>query len=140
MSACVETRIEPYVVALEPVAFFRPSEEVDLARVSELVALIETCGEWRVPLPVEATTGIVMDGNHRLHAAAILGLVRLPCVPLLYADQRVSVCCWQSGAPFELERIAALERQRAVLPYKTTRHRFDPPLPGCRIPLALLRR
>lgn len=135
MSACVE----PYVVALEAISFFRPSEEVDPVRVSELVALIETRGAWLVPLPVEAATGLVMDGNHRLRAAQRLGLARLPCVPLDYADRRVDVRCWHSDAPFERARIEALAQGCTVFPYKTTRHRFDPPLPGSCIPLALLR-
>ena len=80
-----------------------------------------------------------MDGNHRLRAAHLLGLRRLPCVLLDYADPRVSVACWRSGRPLDPQGIVAALAGRELLPAKSTRHRFDPPLPATRIELALLR-
>ncbi|WP_269633197.1 ParB N-terminal domain-containing protein [Pelomonas sp. BJYL3] len=127
-----------YTVALEAIDFFRATEAVDPQRVRELTDSIVASGHWLVPIPVEHRTGLVMDGNHRLRAARLLGLRRLPCIPLDYGDARVDVRCWRSAEPFDIDRILQLAARQAVLPYKTTRHRFDPPLPGSRIPLALL--
>jgi hypothetical protein len=70
-----------------------------------------------------------MDGNRYL-----------PCVPLYYGDTRVTVSHWKAGVPFPLERIfdCILNKGR-LLPYKTTRHRFDPALPRTDFALCVLR-
>ncbi len=132
------TQTQPYVVAIRPIESLRATEQVDHGKVRQLAASIRRQGHWLVPLPIEARTGLVMDGNHRLRAAALLGLRRLPCVPLGYGDGRVTVHCWRSDAPFDVDRVLALAARHELLPFKTTRHRFDPPLPQSRIPIALL--
>ncbi len=56
-----------------------------------------------------------------------------------YADPRVSVTHWESGAPFSVASIRQrIVAQRRLFPYKTTRHRFAPALPGTEIPLTVL--
>lgn len=135
------TGTESYVVAIRPIELFQATEQVDFEKVRELALTIRLQGYWLVPVPIESRTGLVMDGNHRLHAAKLLGLRRLPCVPCVpldYDDHRVAVRCWRSGAPFDVERVMSIASQREVLPYKTTRHRFDPPLPRSHIPIVQL--
>jgi hypothetical protein len=127
-----------YVVAVRPIEFFRPSEEVDDAHVQRLAEEVRRSGTWLSPLPVEADSGLVMDGNHRLQVARLLGLRRLPCIPLRYGDERLRVRCWKTGRPFSLDELRGIVALPAVLPYKTTRHSFDPPLPRTEIPLGLL--
>ncbi|CAH0446555.1 ParB N-terminal domain-containing protein [Ralstonia syzygii] len=128
-----------YCVALRPAAFFMPSEEVDADHVRRLADTIRATGLWTTPIPIERDTGIVMDGNHRVRAAALLGLHHLPCVLLDYADPRVSVTHWSSGAPFSVASIRRrIVAERRLFPYKTTRHRFAPALPGTEIPLTVL--
>jgi hypothetical protein len=127
-----------YVVAVRPIEFFRPSEEVDAMHVRRLADEVLRSGTWLAPLPVEAGTGLVMDGNHRLHVARLLGLRRLPCVLLRYGDRRLRVRCWKTGRPFSTDELNELAALAEVLPYKTTRHSFDPPLPETEIPLSLL--
>src|SRR6478752_1779855 len=130
--------VRGYVVAVRPIEFFRPSEEVDAAHVRRLAEEVRRSGQWLAPLPVEEDTGLVMDGNHRLQVARLLGLRRLPCVPLRYGDQRLRVRCWKTGRPFSLAELQEIVAIPTVLPYKTTRHAFDPPLPETEIPLCLL--
>jgi hypothetical protein len=127
-----------YVVAVRPIEFFRPSEEVDAAHVRRLAEAVRQSGIWLAPLPVEEDSGLVMDGNHRLQVARQLGLKRLPCVLLRYGDRRLRVRCWKTGRPFSLDELRGIVALPAVLPYKTTRHSFDPPLPETEIPLGLL--
>ena len=128
-----------YCVAVKPVSFLRASELVDEAHVCRLAAAIREAGDWTVPIPVERQSGIVMDGNHRLRAAAMLGLRYLPCVLLDYGDPRVSVTHWHTGEPFSVGNICRhILRDKLLFPYKTTRHRFDPVLPRTEIPLSLL--
>jgi len=59
-------------------------------------------------------------------------------VPLRYGDERLCVHCWRTGRLFSLRELQAIVAIPAVLPYKTTRHAFDPPLPETEIPLSLL--
>lgn len=128
-----------YCVAVKPVSFLRQSEMVDEGHVKGLAAVIRETGAWTTPIPVERNTGIVMDGNHRLRAAAMLGLRYLPCVPLDYLDERVSVTHWWTDTPFNVACIGRrILEDRALLPYKTTRHRFAPALPRTEISLDLL--
>lgn len=131
---------QPYCVAIKPIAFFLPSEEIDEGDVQRLAAAISRAGIWTTPLPVDSETGIVMDGNHRVRAAALLGLHYLPCVPLSYQDPRVTVRHWQTGEPFRIDSIyRAIMVNKKIFPYKTTRHLFAPVLPQTEIQLGVLR-
>lgn len=129
-----------YRVTLKEISFFVPSEEIDMANAAQLADSIESDGYWLAPIPVERTSGIIMDGNHRLHAGRLLALSHLPCILLDYDDARVSVVHWETGHPFEIGDIHRTLSARKLLPYKTTRHAFEPLLPRTDIPLAALRR
>jgi hypothetical protein len=139
VSALAPPPVAGYLVAFCPLARLRASEEVHPDRVQALARRIRDEGRWLAPLPIDEASSLVMDGNHRLRAAHLLGLRRLPCVLLDYADPRVSVACWRSGRPLDPQGIVAALAGRELLPPKSTRHRFDPPLPATRIELALLR-
>ncbi|MDR7010036.1 ParB N-terminal domain-containing protein [Paraburkholderia strydomiana] len=129
----------PYCVAVKPVSLLIQSEMVSEEDVRLLAAAIRAAGKWTKPIPIDRQTGIVMDGNHRLKVAGLLGLNFLPCVPLDYQDPRVFVSHWRSGSPFSLESIGRrILQERVLFPYKTTRHSFAPALPRTEIPLTLL--
>ncbi|MBC3869327.1 ParB N-terminal domain-containing protein [Undibacterium oligocarboniphilum] len=129
-----------YCVALKPIDFFRPSEDVDHVDVHKLASVISEAGIWTTPVPVDGGTGIVMDGNHRIRAAALLGLNHLPCVLLSYDDPRVAVTDWNTGEAFCVDCIfRTILWQNRIFPYKTTRHRFAPVLPRTEIQLCMLK-
>jgi len=129
-----------YQITLKPISFFLPSEEVNTNDVQRLAAKIRGNGIWTTPLPVDGATGLVMDGNHRLRAAAMLNLAYLPCVLLNYQNPGLMVLDWQTGMPFDIEHIyRVVVHGKKVLPYKTTRHLFSPALPGTAISLDELR-
>ena len=90
---------------------------------------------WIAPIPIDKGTGIVMDGNHRVRAGRLLGLTHLPCIHLDYADPRVTVRDWNTGHSFEVDKIFRAIDENRILPFKSTKHSFDPPLPQTRIPL-----
>lgn len=127
-----------YEVALRPLCDVLQSEHVDPVNVKRLSEAIIRAGHWLEPIIVESSKGIVMDGNHRLNAALQLGLKRVPCIQLDYADPRVCVRHWQTGQAFEVSRIYSTIARGETLPYKTTRHLFDPALPVVAIPLRFL--
>lgn len=130
----------PYEIEIRPLSFFRPSEEIDEPAAVALASGIAGAGVWFAPIPAERRTGIVMDGNHRLHAAGLLGLTHVPCILLDYDDPQVSVSDWRTGFPYDIGRIfeEVVGAQR-LLPYKTTRHVFVPELPHSAIALSTLR-
>ncbi|CAB3703051.1 ParB N-terminal domain-containing protein [Trinickia soli] len=128
-----------YSVSLEPISFLCQSEMVDADHVHGLATIIGEMGTWTTPIPIDHGTGIVMDGNHRLHAAAVLGLCYVPCIVLDYLDPRISVTHWRTGAPFCVASIRRrILQDRRLFPYKTTRHSFAPTLPRTDIPLRVL--
>jgi hypothetical protein len=133
-----ETLEQTYQIALRPVCEVLQSEQVDPANVQWLCDSIIRTGHWLAPIIVERSQGIVMDGNHRLNAALQLGLHRVPCIQLDYADPRVCVRHWQTGQAFEVARIFATIARGEIFAYKTTRHVFDPALPVIAIPLERL--
>lgn len=127
-----------YLVAIRPLEFFRPSEHIDIDHVHRLVVSIGADRIWTTPIPIVGGNGIVMDGNHRVHAAKLLGLKYLPCVLLEYGDPRVTVRHWIDDAPFCVDTIFRTVLTNQIFPYKTTRHMFDPVLPTTDIALSLL--
>ena len=131
--------VRPYCVSVKPIAFLCQSERVDEDHVRRLASTIERIDAWTTPIPIEASTGIVMDGNHRLRAAMMLGLRYVPCVLLDYLDPRVRVTHWQTNTPFCIASIARrILHDKRLFPYKTTRHSFAPTLPHTEIPLRVL--
>lgn len=130
----------PYRVAIKPIEFFIASESVDCTDVQRLAQKIEDAGMWTAPIPVDADTGIIMDGNHRASAAVRLQLSHVPCILLSYRDPRVTVTHWRTGESYCVERIyRAILGDRQLLPYKSTRHLFAPRLPETEIQLGVLR-
>lgn len=127
-----------YQIALRPLCKVVQSEQVDPANVTLLRESIARAGQWLEPIIVERSQGIVMDGNHRFNAALQLGLKRVPCIQLDYADPRVCVWHWRTGQAFDVARIFSTIARGEILAYKTTRHAFEPALPVVAIPLECL--
>lgn len=129
----------PYCVELTALDQLQASEEIDVNHARQLARTINVQQVWRFPLPIERGTGLVMDGNHRLFAARLLGLSHLPCVLLNYDDPRVSVKHWHNGEAFDPQLLHSQLGAGKLLPYKTTRHAFAPRLPSINIALTALR-
>lgn len=127
-----------YQIALRPLCEVVQSEQVDPANVTLLRESIARAGQWLEPIIVERSQGIVMDGNHRFNAALQLGLKRVPCIQLDYADPRVCVWHWRTGQAFDVARIFSTIARGEILAYKTTRHAFEAALPVVAIPLECL--
>ncbi|MCG8291802.1 MULTISPECIES: transcriptional regulator [Pseudomonas] len=128
-----------YDIELTAIHTLRASEAIDERHARALARAILDRQQWCSAVPIERRSGLVMDGNHRLYAARLLGLRTLPCVLLDYSDRRVSVHAWADGQAFDLAYLYGTIAAGQVLPYKTTRHRFQPALPSINLPLALLR-
>lgn len=67
-----------YDIELTAIDTLRASEAVDEDHARALARDILSQQLWRTALPIERGSGLVMDGNHRLFAARLLGLRRIP--------------------------------------------------------------
>lgn len=135
----VRGSLENYVVRLEKISSLRQSEEVNNETVSSLSEDILSEGIWTTVIPAEWESGWIMDGNHRLNVARHLGLRYLPVIRLRYDDPRVSVLRWDSGKPYPVSQLRSEIQSSLLLPFKTTKHLFNPLLPDVRVSLDKLR-
>jgi len=135
-----DTIYPAYIIRLEEVACLQQSEEVSQEAVEALSDNIRRGGFWTTVIPAEMASGWIMDGNHRLNAARYLELKYIPVVRLHYDDPRVSVLRWDNDQPYPLEQVNHEARRGALLPFKTTRHRFNPLLPDVNVALDILKR
>mgnify|MGYP006080255717 CR=1 FL=1 len=77
---------------------------------------------WTVPLKVEDTNFLVMDGQHRMEVAIALELKAVPC--LLYSYEEVDV--WSLRDQYEVTPRIIKDRvnNKNIFPYKTAKHSF----------------
>lgn len=107
-------------------------------RVAWLVDKILNDGMWTLPVAIDHQHHLVLDGQHRLEAAKILGLNKIPAVRYVYA----SVETWSlrpDTHPLSIDDVVGRALANNPYPYKTVKHAFDPALPSCEIPLEVLR-
>lgn len=104
------------------VAKLRPLEGHGPKRVLWLRDKIVDEGIWRVPLRVEASRHLVMDGHHRFEVAKLLGLSRVPAY--VFAYDMVEVYSLRPSIEVSPEIIFANDDADVLFPYKTAKHRF----------------
>ena len=91
-------------------------------RVLWLKDKIEAEGVWTVPLKVERSRYLVMDGHHRFEVAKAMGLARVPAELFTYDEVEV----WTLRPKIEVtgEIILRNHDESVIFPYKTAKHGF----------------
>lgn len=112
----------------------RHVEGFDQNRAAWLARKIARDGVWTTPVAI-SREGIVMDGQHRLEAAKILKLDKIPVVIFDYRD--ISVFSLRPEMAIDVDSILQIVAEGKMYPYKTVKHAF-PAFPECSIPLASL--
>ncbi|MBA3396614.1 MAG: NTP transferase domain-containing protein [Deltaproteobacteria bacterium] len=112
-------------------------EGFDEARVLALRAKIEREGVWTKPLYIEATHGLVLDGQHRLQVALRMGLARVPVQRFAYDD--VAVWTLRKEEPVDVATVIRRANAGDLYPYKTVKHKFPNVIDDCAILLEDLR-
>jgi len=79
-----------------------------------------------------------MDGHHRLNAAKLLSLSRVPCILMDYNKSGVVVRSWRTDRDISAANIFLMIQKNEKYPLKTTSHLFNPPIQEVEIPLSLL--
>ena len=92
-------------------------------RAKQLAKKIRGEGMWDVPVIVDKKDGLVLDGQHRVEAAKILALKKIPALLVDYED----VVIWSLRKEEKVSH--ALVRKRVLhdgtlYPYKTVKHNF----------------
>ena len=112
----------PCNVELVAVERLRHIEGFSKRRVEWLARKILDEGVWTRPVALDADHGLVLDGQHRMEAAKVLGLQRVPAVRYSYAD--VEVWSLRPNHEFDWKRVTERALAGMPYPYKTVKHRF----------------
>lgn len=113
-----------------------PSGQIELVDISRLTPIegygpkralwlkdkILSEGTWSVPLKVERSRFLIMDGHHRFEAAKSLGLRRIPAQLFSYTD--VEVYSLRKNIEVTPQVIFNNHDNGVIFPYKTAKHVF----------------
>jgi hypothetical protein len=109
-------------VCLAPVSRLSPIERHGTKRKEWLARKIQNEGVWKVPLRVERSRMLVMDGHHRLEVARLLNLQQVPVLYYLYDD--VTVYSLRKNVDVTPAIIMDNADKGLIFPYKTAKHVF----------------
>lgn len=100
----------------------REHEEIRPDYLDQLKNEILSDGILKMPIAVDKTTYIILDGHHRLNALRKIGCKRIPCILFDYHSSEIEVLPQRKGETVTKEMIieAGLTGRR-MLP-KTSRH------------------
>ena len=102
----------------------RPHERTRPDLLNALIAEIKRDGKLKLPILVERSHHVILDGHHRHEALRALGCVRVPSYVVDYFSEEVGVTTWPDASVDHVTKEEVLERGRTgnLLPPKTTRH------------------
>lgn len=110
------------IVEFIPVSSLKHIEGFSEKRVLWLKDKILREGIWCVPLKIDTQHHLVMDGQHRMEVATLLGLSVVPCICYQYDEVEV----WSLRGSYTVTADEIIERSLTgnIYPYKTAKHRF----------------
>jgi hypothetical protein len=120
---------------LVPLRELRAHEEVDAAQVVRLAEKIRTRRVVADPIWVAASSGVILNGHHRVAALRRLGAARAPAWVVDYHSGVVRLERWAPGPPIPKEEVERRAARGELYPPKTTRHLLDVALPKRRTSL-----
>ncbi|MGC8988177.1 ParB N-terminal domain-containing protein [Infirmifilum sp.] len=129
---------ERYPVALVPIELLHPHDEVDQARLDELLYEIVESQLVRKPIIVESETLTILDGHHRVSVLKKLGKRLVPALLISYEDPCLRVESWRSDWVVTKELVLRAGLSGRLLPYKTSRHILCFEIPAVNVPLSYL--
>lgn len=109
-------------VVLVPVASLSAIEGFGPKRAIWLQNKIVEENIWTVPLKVEKTKHLVMDGHHRFEVAKALGLKHVPAQMFSYDE--VEVYSLREKITVTGDIILKNHEEGIIFPYKTAKHNF----------------
>lgn len=116
-----DTQVEKFVELIS-VSSLKHIEGFSEKRVLWLRDKILGEGIWSVPIKIDAQHHLVMDGQHRMEVASLLGLSVVPCI--CYQYDEVEVWSLRSSYTVTSDEIIKRSLTGNIYPYKTAKHRF----------------
>ncbi|MDW8359530.1 MAG: ParB N-terminal domain-containing protein [Candidatus Caldarchaeum sp.] len=87
-------KLEPWKTGLAEVSFLKPHEQSIQRIVDKLAEDIKKSGRIIHPVIVDASTGLVVDGTHRVEAAKHLKLRYIPVYSVDYLSEKIVLDGW----------------------------------------------
>lgn len=106
-------------------------------RVSWLVEKIKDENIWTKPIAIDSLHYLVLDGQHRMEAAKLLGFKVVPAIKYDYS--KVKLWSLRPNYQFDWQEVTKRSLEGKPYPYKTVKHEFDYKLPEIEIALEQLR-
>jgi len=97
-------------------------EEIRPEYLEELKNEILSDGILKMPIAVDRTTYIILDGHHRLHALKKIGCKKIPAILVDYHSTEIEVIPWREGERVTKEMIIDTALSGKRMPPKTSRH------------------
>ena len=109
-------------VLLVPIEELREHEEADPVHLRFLQKHVESEAILRHAIVADRSTGVVLDGEHRLSAIRNLGYSEAPVVFVDCLSPEIRVESWRTGERLTKETVIAARLSGRNLPPKTSRH------------------
>lgn len=100
----------------------REHEEIRPDYLEELKNEILSDGMLKMPIAVDRSTYIILDGHHRLHALKRIGCKKIPVVLVDYQSPEIEVVPWREGEKVTKEMIIHTALTSGRMPPKTSKH------------------
>jgi hypothetical protein len=113
-------------------------EEIEPRKVDALVRDFRRTRVVADPIWVDARSGVVLNGHHRVAALRRLGAARAPAWVVDYRSPVVRLERWDVGPPIAKDDVLRRAAEGRLFPPKTTRHFVDADLPPRSTPLDVL--
>lgn len=122
-------------VAIEfiPTSYLKHIEDYSKKRAEWLIQKIKNEQIWTKPLCLDKKHHLVMDGQHRMEAAKILGLAYVPCI--LFDYHSVKIWSLRDNYHVDHETVITRALNENIYPYKTVKHLFPIEIPTLKISL-----
>jgi len=102
----------------------RPHERTRHDLLEKLTRIIRRDGRLKLPILVERSHHVILDGHHRYEALRALGCVRVPSYVVDYSSADIGLTTWPGAIVDHVTKEEVIERGRTgnLFPPKTTRH------------------
>ena len=100
----------------------REHEEIRPDYLEELKNEILSDGMLKMPIAVDRSTYIILDGHHRLHALKKIGCKKIPVILVDYQSPEIEVIPWREGEKITKKMIIDTALTGKRMAPKTSKH------------------
>ena len=130
-------------VALVPLDWLKPHEEIKTRNRDKLLDMTKRWGGFTKPLLVDSVTGSILDGHHRHSVAIAMKLKRVPVILIDYmSNDEITVDIWPGCGIDSItkEDVIAMSLSDNLYPAKTSKHTIANHMPPIHILIEELER